>query len=75
MMQVLPLSASSQLKGQWSELKTVKVPFLSPVQMASWDCLSRGGGEQTHLAPSNPGTSRLSRVRKRYWGQVSAKMG
>lgn len=65
-----PISTSSKRNGQWSELRIENVPFLSPVQIAWWSSAFLGGGEHTHLAPSKPGLSRSSRVRKRYCGPV-----
>ncbi|OLT24215.1 hypothetical protein BJF83_06950 [Nocardiopsis sp. CNR-923] len=57
--------------GQWSVETTDRSFVRSARHRSSWCSLGRSGVEHTYLAPSNPGSARLSVDRNRYCGQVS----
>src|SRR5215468_5726561 len=68
-----PISfCSLKQNGQWSVETMLRSLVRSPRHRCAQCSLGRTGGEQTYLAPSNPGASRSSWDRYRYWGQVSA---
>src|SRR4051812_29479058 len=72
---VRPFGASlpcvSYRNGQWSEENSEKTCCCRPAQHSCWLFSSRGGGEQTYLAPSMLRPSMSLAVSTRYCGQVS----